>query len=728
MLASIENCWKVLLNESPNPPRQSGRASLWEGKVPPMHERCRLTVEEALLRSKRCWACERTMAASVAPPEITPDADESAGTVDSASRPRTLRTVGGYVIYPVLVVFWLLRWFLTSVFTVLVFVFRGGRSQDVVGRPHGHLSASAGTFDAMAASSAEPDANLLICQKQHHKRAFDFLSKALKYDEENDDLKELAIDLYRKGIEELQKGIAIDFSQGKGPSWERAHRLTDKMRVNLEMAKDRLDFLESMVKIEHLGDELPWHAGVARRQANQKRRAWQKVAPGQDAATNQDGPSWLKMAENGGTNGQPGDRHRRCMSPPLSPNTRPGVTLKNQPATTSRPGVVTQAVAPRAQTLPRNTTGGARMTAKSPSRLARPGANDPASTPTPTAARRRLNQQQPNTQQPRGRQQPSGVSRPGARGSFRGGEGRRVSTLKGVDSRLAHMILDEIVDGGPEVLFSDIAGQEVAKQALSEMVILPTDRPELFTGLRAPPKGLLLFGPPGNGKTMLAKAVAHESHSTFLNISAASLTSKYVGEGEKLVRALFAVARELQPSIIFIDEVDSLLSERKDNEHEATRRLKTEFLVEFDGLHTGSEERILVMGATNRPQELDDAALRRFTKRVYVTLPDENTRVILLEKLLRKQNSPLSLDKLKYLARVTSGYSGSDLTALAKDAALGPIRELNPEQVRCVDPKKMRNITLEDFMTSLKKVRCSVSSQSLEFYERWNQEFGDITV
>ncbi|XP_050047578.2 spastin isoform X3 [Dermacentor andersoni] len=648
MSASIEDCWKVLLNESPNPPRQFGRASPWERKVPPMHERCRGTVEEALLRSERCWACERTMAASVAPPEITPDADESAGTVDNASRPRTLRTVGGYVIYPVLVVFWLLRWFLTSVFTVLVFVFRGGRSQDVVGRPYGHLSASAGTFDAMAASSAEPDANLLICQKQHHKRAFDFLSKALKYDEENDDLKELAIDLYRKGIEELQKGIAIDFSQGKGPSWERAHRLTDKMRVNLDMAKDRLDFL---------------------------------------------------------------------------------VTLRNQPATTSRPGVVTQAVAPRAQTLPRNTTtGGARMTAKSPSRLARPGANDPASTPTPTAARRRLNQQQPNTQQPRGRQQPSGVSRPGARGSFRGGEGRRVSTLKGVDSRLAHMILDEIVDGGPEVLFSDIAGQEVAKQALSEMVILPTDRPELFTGLRAPPKGLLLFGPPGNGKTMLAKAVAHESHSTFLNISAASLTSKYVGEGEKLVRALFAVARELQPSIIFIDEVDSLLSERKDNEHEATRRLKTEFLVEFDGLHTGSEERILVMGATNRPQELDDAALRRFTKRVYVTLPDENTRVILLEKLLRKQNSPLSLDKLKYLARVTSGYSGSDLTALAKDAALGPIRELNPEQVRCVDPKKMRNITLEDFMTSLKKVRCSVSSQSLEFYERWNQEFGDITV
>ncbi|XP_077528723.1 spastin isoform X2 [Haemaphysalis longicornis] len=568
----------------------------------------------------------------------------------TSRRVRTLKAVG-YVFYPVFVVFCMLRWLLSKVVLVLWFVFRG------VWRSHteSHLTAAQDT-SIMAAASGEPDANLLIRQKQHHKKAFDFISKALKYDEENDDFKELAIDLYKKGIEELQKGIAIDFSKGKGPTWERAHRLTDKMKGNLDMARDRLDYL---------------------------------------------------------------------------------VTLRSQGNTTcARGGPASQTgVAARAQTLPRNTTV-ARTTAKSPSRVpptSRPAAGSSnAPNPTPTARRRAT--QQPPQQPPRGRQPPASAQRPN---HGRGGGGQQqqqrssrsvVSCLKGVEPRLAHMILDEVVDGGPMVLFSDIAGQDVAKQALSEMVILPTDRPELFTGLRAPPKGLLLFGPPGNGKTMLAKAVAHESNSTFLNISAASLTSKYVGEGEKLVRALFAVARELQPSIIFIDEVDSLLSERKDNEHEATRRLKTEFLVEFDGLHSGSEERVLVMGATNRPQELDDAALRRFTKRVYVTLPDENTRVVLLEKLLKKQNSPLSLDKLKYLARLTSGYSGSDLTALAKDAALGPIRELNPEQVRCVDPKKMRNITVEDFITSLKKVRCSVTSQSLEFYARWNQEFGDITV
>lgn len=215
----------------------------------------------------------------------------------------------------------------------------------------------------------------------------------------------------------------------------------------------------------------------------------------------------------------------------------------------------------------------------------------------------------------------------------------------------------------------------MAKQALQEMVILPAVRPELFTGLRSPARGLLLFGPPGNGKTLLARAIATECSATFFNISAASLTSKYVGDGEKLVRALFSVARKFQPSIIFIDEIDSLLSERNSSEHEASRRLKTEFLVEFDGLPGNSEsERIVVLGATNRPQELDEAALRRFTKRVYVTLPDQRTREHLIRKLLAKQGCQLPDDVVQNLSTLAEGYSGSDLTALAKDAALEPIR------------------------------------------------------
>uniref|UniRef100_A0A673LIM7 Fidgetin-like protein 1 n=1 Tax=Sinocyclocheilus rhinocerous TaxID=307959 RepID=A0A673LIM7_9TELE len=298
---------------------------------------------------------------------------------------------------------------------------------------------------------------------------------------------------------------------------------------------------------------------------------------------------------------------------------------------------------------------------------------------------------------------------------------RDMKNFKNVDSKLASLILNEIVDSGAAVQFDDIAGQELAKQALQEIVILPALRPELFTGLRAPARGLLLFGPPGNGKTMLAKAVAMESNATFFNISAASLTSKYVGEGEKLVRALFAVARELQPSIIFIDEIDSLLCERREGEHDASRRLKTEFLIEFDGVQSGGDDRVLVMGATNRPQELDEATL---IDCVCVF----QARLKLLKNLLSKHRNTLPQKELSQLARMTEGYSGSDLTSLAKDAALGPIRELRPEQVRNMPADKMRDICFSDFVDSLKRIKRSVSPQTLDQYVCWNRQYGDTTA
>ncbi|GFQ95583.1 spastin [Trichonephila clavata] len=145
-------------------------------------------------------------------------------------------------------------------------------------------------------------------------------------------------------------------------------------------------------------------------------------------------------------------------------------------------------------------------------------------------------------------------------------------------------------------------------------------------------------------------------------------------------------------------------------------------------LRSDGDDRMLVMGATNRPQELDDAALRRFTKRVYVTLPNKETRIKLLEKLLAKQENSLSKSDIKNLAKLTEGYSGSDLTALAKDAALGPIRELKPEEVKSVDPRKMRTVSMADFTESLKRIRRSVATQSLAFYSQWNSEFGDVTI
>jgi len=181
---------------------------------------------------------------------------------------------------------------------------------------------------------------------------------------------------------------------------------------------------------------------------------------------------------------------------------------------------------------------------------------------------------------------------------------------------MLQIIEEEIVDKSPGVKFSDVKGLEGVKQALIETIIFPTWRPDIFTGIRAPPRGLLLFGPPGNGKTMIAKAVASECKSTFFNISASTLVSKYVGESEKLLKALFTLARQRAPSVIFIDEIDAILKSRRESEAEHSRRLKTEFFVQFDSFAASANEaRVVVMGATNLPWEIDMAALRRFPMR-----------------------------------------------------------------------------------------------------------------
>ncbi|XP_034408454.1 spastin isoform X2 [Cyclopterus lumpus] len=455
----------------------------------------------------------------------------------------------------------------------------------------------------------------------YHKQAFEYVSKALRIDEADTGDTEEAVQWYKKGISELERGIAIEIT-GQGEQYDRAKRLQDKMVTNLTMAKDRLTILEATM--------------ASKRSNPQKTSSLPQPKP-----------------------------------VPKSQHAARGVSTNTRPSTLGRP----------------------------PSR-----STDPKVTP-------RVGKAQ-NGKPTAGKQPPK----------------RDMKNFKNVDSKLANLIMNEIVDSGASVSFEDIAGQNLAKQALQEIVILPALRPELFTGLRAPARGLLLFGPPGNGKTMLAKAVAAESNSTFFNISAATLTSKYVGEGEKIVRALFAVARELQPSVIFIDEVDSLLCERREGEHDASRRLKTEFLIEFDGVQSGGDDRVLVMGATNRPQELDEAVLRRFAKRIYVALPDAETRLTLLKNLLEKHRNPLSKNELSSLAKVSAGYSGSDLTSLAKDAALGPIRELGPDQVRSMAASEMRNIKMKDFEDSLKRIKPSVSSATLNMYTKWNTDFGDTTA
>lgn len=293
----------------------------------------------------------------------------------------------------------------------------------------------------------------------------------------------------------------------------------------------------------------------------------------------------------------------------------------------------------------------------------------------------------------------------------------------GYDSKLVEMINTAIVDRSPSVKWEDVAGLEKAKQALMEMVILPAKRRDLFTGLRRPARGLLLFGPPGNGKTMLAKAVASESQATFFNVSASSLTSKWVGEGEKLVRTLFMVAISRQPCVIFIDEIDSIMSTRMANENDASRRLKSEFLIQFDGVTSNPNDLVIVMGATNKPQELDDAVLRRLVKRIYVPLPDENVRRLLLKHKLKGQAFSLPGGDLERLVRETEGYSGSDLQALCEEAAMMPIRELGTN-ILTVKANQLRPLRYEDFQKAMAVIRPSLNKSKWEELEQWNREFG----
>ncbi|KXS09482.1 AAA-domain-containing protein [Gonapodya prolifera JEL478] len=282
-----------------------------------------------------------------------------------------------------------------------------------------------------------------------------------------------------------------------------------------------------------------------------------------------------------------------------------------------------------------------------------------------------------------------------------------------------------------KVSFSDIAGLDTHIQDLRESVIYPLTHPSLFAGssLLQAPKGVLLYGPPGCGKTMMAKALAAESGATFINVHVSTLTEKWFGESQKLVRAVFSLAVKLSPSIIFIDEIDSFLRERRSNDHEAMSMMKAEFMSLWDGLTTGDNARVLVLGATNRPNDIDKAILRRMPKRYALRLPDGSQRVKVLQLLL--QDTPLA-DGFAFdaLASHTVGYSGSDLKELCRVAAMIPVKEFirksetnrsaaassssfsftpipsaDPDADTASSQATLRPLTLQDFMAAASERR-----------------------
>ncbi|CAN1254152.1 Uncharacterized AAA domain-containing protein C24B10.10c [Linum perenne] len=324
------------------------------------------------------------------------------------------------------------------------------------------------------------------------------------------------------------------------------------------------------------------------------------------------------------------------------------------------------------------------------------------------------------------------------------------------DNEFEKRIRPEVIPANEiNVTFADIGSLEETKESLQELVMLPLRRPDLFKGgLLKPCRGILLFGPPGTGKTMLAKAIAREAGASFINVSMSTITSKWFGEDEKNVRALFTLASKVSPTIIFVDEVDSMLGQRtRVGEHEAMRKIKNEFMTHWDGLATKQGERILVLAATNRPFDLDEAIIRRFERRIMVGLPSVENREMILKTLLSKEKVDERLD-FKEVATLTDGFSGSDLKNLCTTAAYRPVRELIQQERKRdmvkfntfhnVEKKKkaaeaqggaetgervvtLRALNMEDFRLAKNQVAASLAAEGsiMSELKQWNDQYGE---
>ncbi|KAI1083589.1 AAA-domain-containing protein [Whalleya microplaca] len=332
--------------------------------------------------------------------------------------------------------------------------------------------------------------------------------------------------------------------------------------------------------------------------------------------------------------------------------------------------------------------------------------------------------------------------------SYEGGDVEGSSDSTGRGPRIEELVLNEYENlvalevVAPEdipVGFDDIGGLEDIIEEVKESVIYPLTMPHLYSHaapLLSAPSGVLLYGPPGCGKTMLAKAVAHESGASFINLHISTLTEKWYGDSNKLVRAVFSLARKLQPAIIFIDEIDAVLGTRRSGEHEASGMVKAEFMTLWDGLTSSNTEglppRIVVLGATNRIHDIDEAILRRMPKKFPVSLPDKSQRLRILQLILKDSKTDPNFS-IEYIAKVTAGMSGSDIKEACRDAAMAPVREYirqhraSGQAMSSIDPIKVRGIRTDDFfgrkgtgqilMKNHSRAKSSTTKSSSDEYE-----------
>mgnify|MGYP003394152721 FL=1 len=289
---------------------------------------------------------------------------------------------------------------------------------------------------------------------------------------------------------------------------------------------------------------------------------------------------------------------------------------------------------------------------------------------------------------------------------------------------------DLVMKEKPNVTWSEVIGLDDAKNALRESIVYPTKRPDLFP--LGWPKGMLLYGPPGTGKTMLAAATANEMDGYFINVDAASMMSKWLGEAEKNVSKLFVMARkyaekEGKPVILFVDEVDSLLGSRS-SEVGGEVRTKNQFLTEMDGVNgKGKDLMLYVIGATNKPWSLDWPFLRRFQKRIYVSLPTQAAR----ENLFQQYTAPLKNAvrvNVAELAKLFDGYSASDIKDVCQAAQIKAVHEIfnapdYHEPVEGEAPIQPRELLTADFKAIMERRKPSVSLEMVRAYHKWSEEF-----
>uniref|UniRef100_A0A8D0AZM5 Katanin p60 ATPase-containing subunit A-like 2 n=1 Tax=Salvator merianae TaxID=96440 RepID=A0A8D0AZM5_SALMN len=310
--------------------------------------------------------------------------------------------------------------------------------------------------------------------------------------------------------------------------------------------------------------------------------------------------------------------------------------------------------------------------------------------------------------------------------------------MTGEMRELATVVSRDIYLHNPNVKWDDIIGLDAAKRLVKEAVVYPIRYPQLFTGILSPWKGLLLYGPPGTGKTLLAKAVATECNTTFFNISASTIVSKWRGDSEKLVKVLFELARYHAPSTIFLDELESVMSQRGTSpggEHEGSRRMKTELLVQMDGL-ARSDDLVFVLAASNLPWELDCAMLRRLEKRILVDLPNTEARQAMVQHWLPPVSNSGGVElrtELNYplLSQAMEGYSGSDVKLVCKEAAMRPVRKIfsalesHQQESGDLPVIQLDTVTTEDFLDVITHTKPSAKNLSQK-YTNWQKEFESV--